>query len=236
MKRATGMKSASSRHAVRRAALLLLGALVIAGGSATAANNSVTGQKKEEFQTAAPYAILVDADTGSVLFEKAADQQTPPSSLAKLMTTEVVFNELKEGRLKLEDEFIISEDAWRRGGAASHTSSMFAPIHSRVRVQDLLMGVIVQSANDACIALAQGIAGNETAFAIKMNERARAIGLTSSNFTNSTGLPDPGLKSTARDLATLAQHLIKTYPEFYKYYSEREFTWNKIRQQNRNPL
>jgi serine-type D-Ala-D-Ala carboxypeptidase (penicillin-binding protein 5/6) len=204
--------------------------------TATAANNSISGQKKEEFATAAPYAILIDADSGSVLFEKAADQATPPSSMAKLMTTEVVFHELMEGKLKLTDEFQVSEDAWRRGGAPSHTSSMFAPIYSRVKVQDLLMGVIVQSANDGCIALAQGIAGNETAFAIKMNERARTIGLTSSNFTNSTGLPDPGLKSTVRDLAKLAQHLVETYPDFYKYYNEREFTWNKIRQQNRNPL
>jgi D-alanyl-D-alanine carboxypeptidase (penicillin-binding protein 5/6) len=156
--------------------------------------------------------------------------------MAKLMTTEVVFREITEGKLQLTDEFQISEDAWRRGGAPSHTSSMFAPIHSRVRVQDLLMGVIVQSANDACIALAAGIAGNETAFAIKMNDQAREIGLTNSKFTNSTGLPDPGLRSTARDLAKLALYLIKTYPEFYKYYNEREFTWNKIRQTNRNPL
>ncbi len=203
---------------------------------ATGANNSISGQKKEEFATAAPYAILIDADSGSVLFEKAADQATPPSSMAKLMTTEVVFHEIMEGKLKLTDEFQVSEDAWRRGGAPSHTTSMFAPIYSRVKVQDLLMGVIVQSANDACIALAQGIAGNETAFAMKMNERARTIGLTSSNFTNSTGLPDPGLKSTVRDIAKLAQYLIETYPDFYKYYNEREFTWNKIRQQNRNPL
>src|SRR5262245_46237289 len=236
MKRATGMKSASFRQAVRRAALLLLDALVIAGGAATAANRSVTGQQKQQLQTFAPYAILIDADSGSVLFEKAADQPTPPSSMAKLRTTEVVFREITEGKLKLTDEFQISEDAWRRGGAPSHTSSMFAPIHSRVRVQDLLMGVIVQSANDACIALAAGIAGNETAFAIKMNDQAREIGLTNSKFTNSTGLPDPGLRSTARDLAKLALYLIKTYPEFYKYYNEREFTWNKIRQTNRNPL
>jgi serine-type D-Ala-D-Ala carboxypeptidase (penicillin-binding protein 5/6) len=223
-------------RALRRVAPLFVCGLLALPSVAGAANNSVTGQKKEEFQTPAPYAILIDADSGSVLFEKAADQPTPPSSLAKLMTTEVVFNEIKEGRLKLTDEFIISEDAWRRGGAPSHTSSMFAPIHSRVQVQDLLMGVIVQSANDACIALAQGIAGNETAFAMKMNQRAREIGLTSSNFTNSTGLPDPGIKSTARDLARLAQYIITTYPEFYKYYNEREFTWNKIRQTNRNPL
>jgi D-alanyl-D-alanine carboxypeptidase (penicillin-binding protein 5/6) len=227
------MKSLALRR-VRRPSPLVICALVALPLAAIAA--TAPGQKKEEFATAAPYAILIDADSGSVLFEKAADQSTPPSSMAKLMTSEVVFHELTESKLKLDDEFQISEDAWRRGGAPSHTSSMFAPIYSRVRVQDLLTAAIVQSANDACIALAQGIAGNETAFAIKMNARAKEIGLTSSNFTNATGLPDPGLKSTVRDLAKLAQYLIKTYPDFYKYYGEKEFTWNKIRQQNRNPL
>jgi len=227
------MKSLVVRRA-RRPSPLLVCALVTLPLAAIAA--TAPGQKKEEFATAAPYAILIEADSGSVLFEKAADQATPPSSMAKLMTSEVVFHELTEGKLKLDDEFQISEDAWRRGGAPSHTSSMFAPIYSRVRVQDLLTAAIVQSANDACIALAQGIAGNETAFAMKMNERAKEIGLTGSNFTNATGLPDQGLKSTVRDLAKLAQYLIKTYPEFYKYYGEKEFTWNKIRQQNRNPL
>jgi serine-type D-Ala-D-Ala carboxypeptidase (penicillin-binding protein 5/6) len=227
------MKSLALRR-VRRPSPLVIFALVALPLAAIAA--TAPGQKKEEFATAAPYAILIDADSGSVLFEKAADQSTPPSSMAKLMTSEVVFHELTESKLKLDDEFQISEDAWRRGGAPSHTSSMFAPIYSRVRVQDLLTAAIVQSANDACIALAQGIAGNETAFAIKMNARAKEIGLTSSNFTNATGLPDPGLKSTVRDLAKLAQYLIKTYPDFYKYYGEKEFTWNKIRQQNRNPL
>jgi serine-type D-Ala-D-Ala carboxypeptidase (penicillin-binding protein 5/6) len=227
------MKSLALRRA-RRPSPLIICALVALPLAAIAA--TAPGQKKEEFATAAPYAILIDAESGSVLFEKAADQATPPSSMAKLMTSEVVFHELTESKLKLDDEFQVSEDAWRRGGAPSHTSSMFAPIYSRVRVQDLLTAAIVQSANDACIALAQGIAGNETAFAIKMNARAKEIGLTSSNFTNATGLPDPGLKSTARDLAKLAQYLIKTYPDFYKYYGEKEFTWNKIRQQNRNPL
>ena len=226
------MKSLALRRARRRSLVICaLVALPLAAIAATA-----PGQKKEEFATAAPYAILIDADSGSVLFEQAADQATPPSSMAKLMTSEVVFHELTESKLKLDDEFQISEDAWRRGGAPSHTSSMFAPIYSRVRVQDLLTAAIVQSANDACIALAQGIAGNETAFAMKMNARAKEIGLTSSNFTNATGLPDQGLKSTVRDLAKLAQYLIKTYPDFYKYYGEKEFTWNKIRQQNRNPL
>jgi D-alanyl-D-alanine carboxypeptidase (penicillin-binding protein 5/6) len=204
--------------------------------AAGAANQSITGQKKEEFATAAPYAILIDADSGSVLFEKAADTPTPPSSMAKLMTVEVVFHQLAEGKIKPTDEFQISEDAWRRGGAPSHTSSMFAPIHSRVQVHDLLTAAIVQSANDACIALAQGIAVSEPAFAKMMNERAREIGLTNSNFANSTGLPDAANKSTVRDLAKLAQYIIKTYPDDYKIFAEKEFTWNRIRQQNRNPL
>jgi|SRR5262245_460918 len=190
----------------------------------------------EGFQTAAPHAILIEADSGSVLFEKGADQLTYPASLAKLMTAEFVFHEIKEGRLDPETEFVVSENAWRRGGAPSGGSAMFAPLHSRVRVIDLLHGVIIQSGNDACITLAEGLAGNEANFAAMLNKRARELGLTKSNFTNSSGLPDPDLKVTMRELAKLAQHIIKTYPEYYKIYGEREFTWNKIRQQNRNPL
>jgi D-alanyl-D-alanine carboxypeptidase (penicillin-binding protein 5/6) len=190
----------------------------------------------EAFQTAAPHAILIEADSGSVLFEKGADQLTFPASLAKLMTAEFVFHEIKEGRLNPETEFVVSENAWRRGGAPSGGSAMFAPLHSKVRIIDLLHGVIIQSGNDACITLAEGIAGNEANFATMLNKRAREIGLTKSNFTNSSGLPDPDLKVTMRELAKLAQHIIKTYPEYYKIYGEREFTWNKIRQQNRNPL
>jgi D-alanyl-D-alanine carboxypeptidase (penicillin-binding protein 5/6) len=171
-----------------------------------------------------------------VLFEKNADVPTAPSSMAKLMTTEVVFNEIKQNRINLEDEYIVSEDAWRRGGAPSRTSSMFAPIHSRVRVEDLLHGAIVQSGNDACITLAQGIAGSEPAFVEMMNRRARELGMTRSYFTNSTGLPDPAQNVTMRELARLARHIIRTYPDFYRIYGEHDFTWNKIHQQNRNPL
>ena len=215
-------------------------ALAVAGcvASAAAAPNAIglIGSKKDDFQTAAPYAILLDADSGTILFEKSADVPTPPSSMAKLMTAEVVFNELKQGRIKFDDEYLVSEDAWRRGGAPSHTSSMFAPIHSRVRVEDLLQGAIVVSGNDACIALAEGIAGNEPAFVAMMNKRARELGLTKSYFTNSTGLPDPAQKVTVRELARLARHIIRTYPDFYRFYGQNEFTWNKIRQQNRNPL
>jgi len=152
------------------------------------------------------------------------------------MTQEVVFNEIRQGRLKPTTEFIVSTNAWRRGGAPSHTSSMFIPIHSKVSVDDLLHGAIIQSANDACITLAEGISGNESAFAELMTKRARELGLAKSTFGNSTGLPDPRQLMTSRELAKLARHIIATYPDYYKYYGEREFTWNKIRQFNRNPL
>jgi len=226
----------SPRSGVKRGLVAL--ALVACVVSAVAAPNSIglVGTKSTDFQTTAPYVILLDADSGTVLFEKNADVPTPPSSMAKLMTAEVVFNELKQGRIKLEDEYIISEDAWRRGGAPSHTSSMFAPIHSRVRVEDLIQGAVVVSGNDACIALAEGIAGNEPAFVEMMNKRAHELGLTKSYFTNSTGLPDPAQKVTVRELARLARYIIRNYPNYYRYYGEHEFTWNKIRQQNRNPL
>jgi D-alanyl-D-alanine carboxypeptidase (penicillin-binding protein 5/6) len=200
------------------------------------AGPAVAQKKDENFQTSVPHAILMEAESGSVLYERAADELVYPASLAKLMTAEVVFNELQQGKITLEDEVIISENAWRTGGAPSRTSSMFAPINSRVKVHDLLRGIIVQSGNDACIAIAEALAGNEMAFGVKMTNRAREIGLTKSTFTNSTGLHNPGLKVTARELGKLAQHIIRTYPDFYKIYGEREFTYNKIRQYNRNPL
>ncbi len=203
-----------------------------------AAGSMATATKKEDggFQSGAPTAILIEAQTGTVLYDKNADQLVAPASLAKLMTAEVVFNELKDGGIKLEDEFNISVNAWRKGGAPSGGSTMFAILHSKVKVADLIQGVIIQSANDGCIALAEGIAGNENDFVRMMNSRAREIGLTKSNFSNPTGLPDPDMRVTVRELAKLAQHIIFTYPEYYRWYGEREFTWNKIRQQNRNPL
>jgi D-alanyl-D-alanine carboxypeptidase (penicillin-binding protein 5/6) len=206
--------------------------------SALAAPNPVSGPKAGDggFQTAAPHAILIEAESGSVLFEKGADDLTPPASLSKLMTAEVVFNEIKQGKLELNKEFITSTNAWRRGGAPSRTSAMFIPIHSKVSVDDLLHGVIIQSANDACIVLAEGIAGSESSFAEMMTKRARELGLSKSTFGNSNGLPDPRQLMTSRELGKLARHIIETYPEFYKLYGEREFTFNKIRQQNRNPL
>ncbi|HEY3643486.1 MAG TPA: D-alanyl-D-alanine carboxypeptidase family protein [Xanthobacteraceae bacterium] len=193
-------------------------------------------KKDEGFQTGAPSAILIDGESGSVLYEKNADMLLPPASLSKLMTTEVVLNEIAQGRLKPADEFIVSENAWRRGGAPSHTSSMFAPIHSRVAVDDLLHGVVIQSGNDACIVLAEGIAGSEEKFAEMMTARARELGLAKSTFGNSNGLPDPKQLMTVRELARLARQIIRTYPDYYHLYGETEFTWNKIRQLNRNPL
>jgi serine-type D-Ala-D-Ala carboxypeptidase (penicillin-binding protein 5/6) len=211
--------------------------LTVAIVAASAAPNPVSGPKSMDgFQTAAPHAMLIDADSGSVLFEKGADELIPPASLSKLMTAEVVFNQIQQGKLKPTDEFIVSVNAWRRGGAPSHTSSMFIPIHNKVSVDNLLHGVIIQSANDACIVLAEGISCSESSFAELMTKRARELGLTKSTFGNSNGLPDPRQLMTARELAKLARHIIQTYPDYYPYYSEREFTWNKIRQFNRNPL
>ena len=208
------------------------------GGVVYAANQSVQGAKKEEggFDGDAPTAILIEAASGSVLFEKNADELRAPSSMMKLMTVETVFHAIKQGDVKLTDEYHVSENAWRKGGAPSGTSTMFAAIHSKITVDDLLHGAIIQSGNDACIVLAEGIAGNERAFADMLTKRARELGMTRSTFANSNGLPDPGNKMTVRELAILARYIIQTYPEFYKLFGEKEFTWNKIRQQNRNPL
>ena len=193
-------------------------------------------QKKDEFQTSAPYAILIEADSGTVLFEKNADKLNPPASMSKLMTVELVLHTIEEGKLKWDDEMTISENAWRKGGAPSGGSAMFAALNSRVSVRDLMHGVMIQSGNDACIALAEGIAGSEIAFADMMNKRAREIGLTQSHFSNATGVHEPDHVVTVRELAKLTQHIIKSYPDAYKIFGEREFTWNRVRQQNRNPL
>ena len=216
----------------------VVGAAVGWGGMVYAANQSVQGAKKEEggFDGDAPTAILIEATSGSVLFEKNADELRAPSSMMKLMTVETIFHAIKQGDLKLTDEYHVSENAWRRGGAPSGTSTMFAAIHSKIAVDDLLHGAIIPSGNDACIVLAEGMAGNERAFADMLTKRARELGMTKSTFGNSNGLPDPGNKMTVRELSILARYVIQTYPEFYKLFGEKEFTWNKIRQQNRNPL
>ena len=188
------------------------------------------------FDTKSDTAILVDYESGTVLFERNPDRQFPPASLAKMMTVAVLFNEIREGRVKIDQDFLMSEHAWRTGGAPSRTSCMFAPVNSRVKVLDLIQGIMIQSANDGAIAVAEGIAGSEEAFAELMNKRAKEIGLKASSFGNPTGLPHFNNKVTARDLYLLGRHLVAEFPEFYKYYGQREFTYNNIRQQNRNPL
>src|SRR3954452_1102636 len=233
------LKNSGFCAAAARALIAGIVAVGIACGSvAFAANNSVQGAKKDDggYDTDAPTAILIEASSGSVLFEKNADELRAPSSMMTLMTAEVVFHAIKQGDIKLTDQYLVSENAWRKGGAPAGGPTMFAAIHSRVPVDDLLRGAIIQNGNDSCMILAEGIAGSEKAFAEIMTKRARELGLTKSTFANASGLPDPGNRMTVRELAKLARHIIQTYPDFYKIFNEREFTWNKIRQQNRNAL
>lgn len=185
----------------------------------------------EELQTVAKQAILFDAETGMVLFEKNADERMPTSSMSKVLTGIVVFDALKDGRVKLDDTFQVSEKAWRMEG-----SKMFIKVGTDVKVEDLIRGVVVQSGNDATVALAEGVGGSEADFATMLNKKAEEIGMTNSHFVNASGWPDPNHYSTARDLFKMAKYLIDTYPEYYHYYSEKEFTYNDIKQGNRNPL
>ena len=205
------------------------GCLAQSAGSAPAAQSG--------FETKAKHAILMNADANLVLYEKEADELVPPASMSSLMTLAVVFRELKAGHIKLEDQFKVSEHAWRTGGAPAGSSAMFAPLNSMVSVSDLIQGVTVQSGNDAAIILAEGIGGTEEAFAQQMNDYAKEIGLTKSHFVNSTGLPAEGHVMTARELAMLARFLIYTYPEYYHFFGQRDFTFNnKHTFNNRNPL
>ena len=203
-----------------------LSILAAAGLAAVLASPPVSA-----IETTAREAFLVDATTGRVLLDKNSDVSMPPASMSKIMTTYMVFERLKDGRLSLDDELPVSEKAWRMGG-----SKMFVEVGKTVRVEDLLRGVIVQSGNDACIVLAEGLGGTEEAFAEEMTRKAREIGLTGSSFANATGWPDPNQRMTARDLATLAKRIIEDFPEYYHYYAETEFTYGGIRQMNRNPL
>ncbi len=192
--------------------------------------------RAETFSTSAQFALVEDYDSGAVLYEKNADEPMPPASTAKLLTAELVFRELKEGRLHLDDIFDVSEKAWREGGAHAHGAAMFLAVHSHVRVEDLLRGLIIQSGNDAAMTLAEGVGGAEDNFADMMNKRAAELGMTHSHFANARGKADPSQFVTARDMALLAAHVIRDYPDFYHYFGEKEFTWNKIHQLNRNPL
>lgn len=182
--------------------------------------------------TKAKQAYLFNPDTGVVLFELNADQLMVPSSMTKIMTVYLLFEHIKSGDVKLKDEFPVSKLAWRKGGA-----KMFVEVNSKVSIEDLIRGMIVQSGNDACIVVAEGLAGNEGVFAVEMTRKARELGARNTTFKNSTGWPDPSHLTTAKDLAIISQKLIKNFPDFYKtYFSQKEFTYNNIRQENRNPL
>ncbi len=184
-----------------------------------------------EVTTPATHAVMMDAQTGDILFAKNPDGQMPTSSMSKTMTVYAVFKAIEEGRISLEDTLKVSEKAWRKGG-----SKMFVEVNSNVKVGDLLKGVIVQSGNDATIVLAEGLAGSEETFAQSITQMAKDLGMQNTNFVNASGWPDDNHYSTARDLAILAQHLVQDFPEYYKYFSMKEFTYNDIKQPNRNPL
>lgn len=187
-------------------------------------------------ETKAKNAVLMDFETGEFFYEKNADDPMPPASMSKLMTAYLIFERLKDGRLSPDDVFIVSENAWRKGGAKTGSSTMFLKDKQRVRVKDLLRGIIVQSGNDACIVAAENIAGSEAEFAELANQKAKELGLKNSHFANATGWPNPDHKMSAKDLAVLAHHIIRDFPEYYSIYSEQSFTFNGIRQENRNPL
>jgi D-alanyl-D-alanine carboxypeptidase (penicillin-binding protein 5/6) len=207
-------------RSLRRAGLLFVAAVTAA-----------TAGYAQSIETPARQALMVDYETGAVMLEKNSDEPMHPASMSKLMTLYMVFERLKKKTLSLDDTFLVSEKAWRMGG-----SKMFVDINSRVKINDLLHGIIIQSGNDACIVVAEGLSGSEAAFADEMTRRGRELGLTNSVFKNSTGWPDPEHKMTARDIALLSKRIIEEFPEYYKFFSATTYTYNKIRQGNRNPL
>ncbi|CBI76439.1 Penicillin-binding protein [Bartonella clarridgeiae 73] len=190
----------------------------------------------ENFQTSASQLLIFDDNTSTILFKKQSDVAFFPASLTKLMTAEIVFHQLKKGFLNKEQKFKVSENAWRKGGAPSGTTTMFAKEKTEISVFDLLRGLVIVNGNDAAITLAEGIAGNEANFAKLMNKRAKTLGLLNSHFVNATGFPEEGQFITLNDMITLARHIAHEYPDYYALYSEPDFTWNKITQHNKNPL
>lgn len=211
--------------------------LSVVFGCATLLAGAVAAQTLPvAFDTKAKQILLMDAETGTVLFSRAENDPVPPASLAKLMTMEVVAEAIAKGEISAETVFDVSEHAWRTGGAPSGTSTMFAALKSRIRVGDLLQGMAVQLANDACIILGEGMTGSETAFAERMTARARELGMSIATFRNATGLPDPENRITMSELITLTRHLHEAHPDLYRLYTQPEFEWNKILQRNKNPL
>jgi len=214
----------------------MLPLLLLLAAAATLVPQLAAAQSGGGFSTRAKAAVLLDADTGAILYQNNADELLPPASVSKLMTAAVVFRALKEGRIKLTDEFTMSEHAWRTGGAPSRTSSMFVPINTPATIDELLKGLIIQSGNDAAICLAEGLGGTEEQFAKRMTVEARRIGLSKSTFANPHGLYDPGQLMTAREIGMLAHYIIREYPEYYPIFSQRLFEYRKHKFFNRNPL
>ncbi|HEY9080861.1 D-alanyl-D-alanine carboxypeptidase family protein [Magnetovibrio sp.] len=204
--------------------------------AATLLSGAVHVQSVWALDTPASHVFMVDTTTGTVLLDKNGDTAMAPASMSKLMTLYMVFERLQDGRLSLDDKFYVSENAWRKGGAKTGGSTMFLEPSMRVRVEDLIRGIIVQSGNDACIVIAEALSGSEEAFAADMTKKAYELGMTGSTFKNSTGWPDPEHRVTAHDLARLAQLTVERFPEYYHYYSEQSFVFNGIKQSNRNPL
>lgn len=187
-------------------------------------------------ETKAKYAVVMDFDTGDFIYKKEHDKMVPPASMSKIMTVYILLSKIKDGSLTMEDTFTVSENAWRKGGARTDGSTMFLKIGSKVSVSDILRGIIIQSGNDACIVVAENVSGSEEAFVKEMNKMAKTLGMNNSNFVNSTGLPHPDHRMSSTDLAILSRYIIQDFPEYYSIFSEKEFTHNKIRQGNRNPL
>ncbi|MDR7027663.1 D-alanyl-D-alanine carboxypeptidase family protein [Rhizobium rosettiformans] len=216
--------------------VVLLLASLLSPGLPSPAAFAQTAAPAPLIESKAAQVYLIEASTGTVLFSKNEKKSFAPASLAKLMTLEVVFDALKKGEIRPDTIYPVSEYAWRTGGAPSRTSTMFAAVKSQVPVADLIKGIAVQTANDGCLIIAEGMAGSEAKFVERMNARAAELGLTDSHFANATGLPHPDNRSTLVDLVKLARHLVETYPDLYQTFSLAEFEWNKILQRNRNPL
>jgi serine-type D-Ala-D-Ala carboxypeptidase (penicillin-binding protein 5/6) len=217
-------------------ALLLILPLLASPMTQHVAAQTAASQQNGDFVSKAKNAYLMDADSGAVLYQLNGDEAVPPASMSKLMTLAVLFKTLKAGNLRLTDEFVVSESAWRRGGAPSGTSAMMVPVNTKVKLEELLLGIIIQSGNDACIAVAEGLAGTEDAFAKMMNEEGARLGLKKSTFRNSTGLYHPEHLMSVRDLGVLARHIIRNHPEYHAIFAQKEFTYRKHRFINRNPL
>ena len=203
---------------------------------ATLAHVEAGGTEAPAFATKAQRAILMDAGSGAILFQHKADELAPPASMSKLMTLAVLFKAIKAGHIKPTDEFLMSVNAWRKGGAPSGTAAMMVPVNTKVKVEELIKGIAIQSGNDACISIAEGMSGSEAAFAKAMTEEARRIGLSKSVFANSTGLYDANHLMTARELALLARYIITEYPDQYSVFGQKEFQYRTHKFFNRNPL